>query len=222
MKINCLLLSLCFLFCAANAAAQSVINDDQYNVVVQRFQLSQNKFYKTPGQSPLKKEFLKDFTSLGFFDIDKSYRVAARYKPSADNEPFKMPTFYDNKEIRHIRRGELTFTIKDKEFTLGVYQREPAKRGKEQYGSSYFFVPFRDLTNGSDTFDGGRYIDLAKSLTESVTLDFNFAYTPYCAYNKGYICAVPPDENKMDVRVEAGEKIYTAGIDTGKKKKIKN
>ena len=68
----------------------------------------------------------------------------------------------------------------------------------------YLFIPFTDATNGAETYEGGRYIDLTIPATDKITLDFNKAYHPYCAYTDGYNCPIPPQENHVPVRIEAG------------------
>jgi len=80
--------------------------------------------------------------------------------------------------------------------------------------ADYLFLPFTDQTNASETYAGGRYIDLkTKDFTNNqVVIDFNKAYNPYCAYGGGYACPKPPDENKLDIKLEAGEKVFAGKI----------
>jgi hypothetical protein len=76
-----------------------------------------------------------------------------------------------------------------------------------------FWVPFRDETNGEETYDAGRYLDLEPDehrLDGEWVLDFNRAYNPTCAYNHAYECPLIPMENWLDVRIEAGEKDFPA------------
>jgi uncharacterized protein (DUF1684 family) len=221
MKINKLQFILS-LICGAFIFGSTVYaQDEQYQVSVKRFQASRSRQFKTAGESPLKKKYLKDFNSFSYFDANPVYRVTAHFTPAANQTPFEMPTFYGNPMVKHIKRGTLSFTLNGKQYTLAVYQRadddQTGGNGKKIL-SSYAFVPFRDSTNGNDTYEGGRYIDLAKTVTETVTLDFNLAYTPDCAYNSRFICPIPPDENRIDARIEAGEKIYTQGLDPKAKK----
>jgi uncharacterized protein (DUF1684 family) len=72
----------------------------------------------------------------------------------------------------------------------------------------YLFIPFKDLTNGEDTYGGGRYLDLKIPEGETILIDFNRAYNPYCAYNHNYSCPIPPFENHLKVKIEAGVKKY--------------
>ena len=63
-------------------------------------------------------------------------------------------------------------------------------------GKPYLFIPFRDATTGVETYAAGRYLDLNENTTGFYDLDFNRAYNPYCAYNTGYSCPIPPEENR--------------------------
>ncbi len=220
MKINLFRFAL-GLICGIVVFGSTVFaQEEQYLVAVKRFQQARSRQFKTAGESPLKKKYLKDFNNFSYYDINPAYRVTAHFTPAPDQTPVEMPTFYGNRSVKHIKRGTLNFTLNGKEYTLNVYQRaeDQTAGGKEKIASSYAFVPFRDLTNGSDTYEGGRYIDLAKTITETVTLDFNLAYTPDCAYNNRFICPVPPDDNRLDTRVETGEKVYTAALDAKARK----
>ena len=69
------------------------------------------------------------------------------------------------------------------------------------------FVPFGDLTNGSETYPGGRYLELERTATGIYDLDFNRAYHPFCYYNATYDCPYPPRENRLAIPVRAGEKM---------------
>jgi len=70
------------------------------------------------------------------------------------------------------------------------------------------FIPFSDETSGSETYKAGRYLDLEEQGGDDYELDFNLAYNPYCAYNDQYTCPIPPRENKLPIRILAGEKNY--------------
>lgn len=219
MSINTLKSVLLLIFGLVIFSSITVAQDEQYLVSVKRFQQARSRQFKTAGESPLGKKFLKNFDSLSYFDANQAYRVTAHFTPAADQTPFEMPTFYGNRSVKHIKRGTLNFTLNGKDYALGVYQRAPQIDGKEKItSSSYAFVPFRDSTNGRDTYDGGRYIDLAKTIPETVTLDFNLAYTPDCAYNKRFVCPIPPSENRVEAPVEAGEKVYQMALSVKAKK----
>ena len=96
--------------------------------------------------------------------------------------------------------GTLQFTFQGQSHTLGAFVPE----GTQQIVD--LFVPFADMTTGTDTYAAGRYLDLAPTSTGFYTIDFNRAYNPYCAYSKGYECPFPPPSNRLKVAVRAGEK----------------
>jgi uncharacterized protein (DUF1684 family) len=72
----------------------------------------------------------------------------------------------------------------------------------------YLFLPFLDDTNGETTYGGGRYIDLRIPKGDSMEIDFNRAYNPYCVYNDKYSCPIVPRDNYIDLKVEAGLKMF--------------
>ncbi len=71
-----------------------------------------------------------------------------------------------------------------------------------------FFLAFADQTSGKETYGGGRYLNVRQDGKNSITLDFNLAFNPYCAYNPEFACPLPPKENILDIAIEAGEKNY--------------
>ncbi|WP_442592170.1 DUF1684 domain-containing protein [Pedobacter sp. AW31-3R] len=158
----------------------------------------------TNTRSPLKKENLAD---LHFFEADSSYAVKANIAFLIDEKSFQMPTYSgDSKE--YVRYAILKFTLGGQPQQLTVYKS--IALSKILTYKDYLFLPFTDESNGSDTYGGGRYIDLnAKDMTENdVMIDFNKAYNPYCAYSDGYQCPKPPEENHLNLKVNAGEKKY--------------
>lgn len=158
------------------------------------------EFLKTPN-SPLKKA---DLEYLRFYDPDSAYRLRAEFVATRGSEPFEMLT-YSGKRKPYVKYGELRFELAGKKQTLNVYQSLDLRR-MPQY-RDYLFVPFKDLTNAQETYGGGRYLDFRVKDIEgsSCVLDLNKAYNPYCAYSEGYNCPIPPRENHLEVKVEAGE-----------------
>jgi uncharacterized protein (DUF1684 family) len=103
---------------------------------------------------------------------------------------------------RRMRRiGTLTFTVKGKRHTLTAFV------DAKENDTRRLFVPFGDLTAGTETYPGGRYLDLDRMASGVYDLDFNRAYHPYCYYNPEYVCPVPPRENRLPVPIRAGEKL---------------
>ena len=154
--------------------------------------------------SPLKQA---DLTYLDFYEIDSTFKVKSSFMQTTDKATFKVPTS-DGKQKEYFKYGTLTFTLKGQIQQLNVY-RSLALLKMPQY-KNYLFVPFKDQTNGTETYGGGRYLDLQTTDIQGdiLVLDFNKAYNPYCAFSNGYSCPIPPQANHLKVSIEAGEKIF--------------
>lgn len=139
---------------------------------------------------------------LRYFDVDPSYAVPASLKLADERPVFEMPTS-TGKRRRMQRVGVLEFTLNGQPMTLGAFVEEGQRIDK-------LFVPFADLTTGSETYPAGRYLDLHPTSTGFYTVDFNKAYNPYCAYNQSYDCPFPPPSNRLKVPIRAGEKAPAA------------
>lgn len=175
-----------------------------YNVQIADFRKKYTSDFLSDPSSPLKKD---DLQFLRFYDADSTYRVVA-IKELLPNEPtFVMPVF-NGKGQAHVRYALLKFVLKGKSMQLAVY-RSIALANIADY-KDYLFLPFTDDTNGTSTYGGGRYIDMStKDFTgNTVIIDFNKAYNPYCAFSGGYSCPKPPDENRLSIAIEVGEKLF--------------
>jgi uncharacterized protein (DUF1684 family) len=173
---------------------------------IQEFQQELNEEYRTPKTSPLDSITALHFTGHDFFPVDLSYRVTAILTVTGATLFFKMKT--SSQKLADYRvYGMLAFTLKGKLFEVPVYQSQRLM-SIEKY-KDYLFFPFTDLTNGTLTYTAGRYISLSIPKDgNTLTIDFNQAYNPFCAYADGYSCPIVPTENYLDVEVLAGVK-YT-------------
>jgi uncharacterized protein len=141
------------------------------------------------------------FHGLNWYDLDRRYVVTASLTPAA-RDTVIMPTSAGLTQ-EYIRHSTLQFDLRDQPCTLTLFA--PAS-DPDAYG----FLPFTDMTTGDVTYGAGRYIDFelpADGQTE-LKIDFNDAYNPLCAYVPHYNCPIPPAENDLPVKVEAGELIY--------------
>jgi uncharacterized protein len=137
---------------------------------------------------------------LAYFPIDPSYSVPAALKPATDSTVLDMPTSTGTE--RKMRRvGTLEFMLKGQSLKLTAFVEVGAK------DLNHLFVPFTDLTTGTETYAGGRYLDLDRIPSGIYALDFNRAYHPYCYYNPTYECPYPPAENRLKIPIRAGEKL---------------
>jgi uncharacterized protein (DUF1684 family) len=144
---------------------------------------------------------------LSFFPPDSAYRVEAKFERTTDAEPFDMAT-YSGTTKPYVQYGTLTFELHDTTLQMAIYQNLRLIR-MPQYREQ-LFIPFKDRTNGEESYGGGRYMDVSKKDIEQgeLLLDFNKAYNPYCAYSDGYNCPIPPVANHLPVAIEAGERSY--------------
>lgn len=185
-----------FIFILHFSFSQSIYYKD-----IRLFQTELNKQYSDTAESPLEKKDLATFKSLDFYPVKKKYRVAAKFTRTKDAVPFKMKTTTD-REPEYVKYGEVQFEINGKKIKVGLYQSLRLKE-KEEY-KDYLFLPFRDLTSGKTSYGGGRYVDLEIPVGDTIIIDFNKSYNPYCAYNHKYSCVVPPAENFINVEIKAG------------------
>lgn len=183
---------------------KTIESDDPFEQA-ELFQKKLNKEFSDPESSPLKKKDLASFKTLSFFPIDTSYSVTAKLKRTPNEQPFFMPTTTERMS-QEVLYGVASFEIHGEKFSLNVYQNIVLRETEEF--KDYLFLPFSDLTNGEETYGGGRYIDLSIPEGDSITINFNKAYNPYCAYDAKYSCPIVPKENNLDYAIEAGVKNY--------------
>ena len=177
-----------------------------YNDTIVKFRTGKNiKMLYSEG-TPLKKEQLASFEGLNYFPPDINYLITAQLLQDTVQETVVMRTSTE-RAPEYIKYGTVTFTLHGQELTLHAYQSK--KLVEVSNGETTLFIPFRDATNGNETYGGGRYVDCEIPAEGScILLDFNKAYNPYCAYNTRYSCVIPPEENRLQVRIEAGEKVF--------------
>jgi uncharacterized protein len=167
---------------------------------VNAWRADKDRFMRESDESPVPPAARAAFPPLTYFPIDPAYRVPASLSPDAAGNGLELPT--STGQRRKMRRaGTLRFTLKDQELTLAAFV------DAEQNDLRRLFVPFNDITNGNETYPGGRYLDLDRTATGIYDLDFNRAYHPFCVYNSQYDCPYPPRENRLKIPVRAGERL---------------
>jgi uncharacterized protein len=156
--------------------------------------------------TPLTPEQQRSFKGLDYFPPDIHFLIEATVHKNPEEEIVLMTTTTGRKP-EYIKYGEVRFSIDTLEYSLAAYQSKKLLDVKQD--ENHLFIPFRDGTSGKESYEGGRYIDCIINLEGQKTLlDFNKAYNPYCAYNPSYSCVIPPEENNLPVRIEAGEKKF--------------
>lgn len=178
--------------------SEALLNQEQR---VRQWQKEKDLFFKTHERSPLSPPEKKSFNGLKYYPFNPRYVFHGKIERFIlnVNNPRYYATFPTNKGTnkRYIRYGKFLFMIDGKEFTIEIY--------KSILGDS-LFIPFKDRTNGKETYEGGRYIDAEILPGYQMILDFNMAYQPACAYNDKFVCVLPPRENMLDIPIRAGEK----------------
>ncbi len=165
----------------------------------------QDDFFRDPEDSPLPDRYRKNFAGLDYFEPDTALRVVATLTRTPEALPFNMPTTTDRLSVERVY-GILHFDIEGTPFQLEIYQ-SPELLMEEGF-EDYLFLSFTDLTNGEETYGGGRYLDLSIPDGDTLIIDFNKAYNPYCVYNKKYSCPLVPSANDLPVRIAAGVKMF--------------
>lgn len=195
-----LFLALC---CSAPLFSQQP--DTAYTAEIARHREHYKQEFIAESRSPLTEA---DTASLDFFEPDKAWRVEARFERTPNTVPFDMPT-YSGRSAQYQQYGILYFDKDEKTYSLEIYQNIRFLTSQKYY--DYLFLPFKDHTNGDDTYGGGRYLDFRLGdigADNFMVIDFNKAYNPWCAFSDGYNCPIPPAPNHLEVRVEAGEKNF--------------
>jgi uncharacterized protein (DUF1684 family) len=172
---------------------------------VEKFQNELNAEYADSKTSPLLPEDLNAFKSLDFYPANEKFFVAAKFVRTANEQPFEMKTSTDRKPL-YVKYGEAHFSIEGQFFKLNIYRNIELSK-KEQY-KDYLFLPFSDLTCGDESYIGGKYIDLKIPQGDTVVIDFNRSYNPYCAYSPKYSCPKVPLENDLKIAIRAGVKKF--------------
>ena len=159
-----------------------------------------DRYFGTHANSPLTAGQRERFQGLSYFGENLDLALEAPLDTTGDSVGEHVTIAgSDGKPKEYVRAGRIHFAVDDEPVTLTVFR--DVARGR-------YFLPFRDLTAGEETYPVGRYLDPQARPDGTLQVDFNYAYNPYCAYSDGWTCPVPPFENMIRVRIAAGEKIY--------------
>lgn len=172
------------------------------------YQKGLNMMYMDASKSPLKKRDLKKFEGLAFFPIDSSFVVKASFLKIENAPVFEMPTTTDRKAL-YKEYGKLLFVVNTVNCELTVYQSQDDLN--QEQSKDKLFLPFTDDTSGNESYGGGRYMDIKTydiKADNTIILDFNNTYNPYCAYNPDYSCPLVPRKNHLNVEIKAGVKKF--------------
>jgi len=174
-------------------------NDKNYEDSLALYRHERANFFRNAPNSPFITQKVS-FAYLDYYPINKDFRVKAAFKRNSDLDTLSLATSTGTID-KFLIVGTATFQIQNETQQLLVLESTLNKDGT-------LFIPFQDKTSGETTYGGGRYLDILAPEGNSVLLDFNKCYNPYCAYMDGYTCPFPPKENRLSVAIEAGEKEF--------------
>ena len=190
---------LVFVFFSCTLEEDNTLIYDESTIIERRKEL--DAFFKQDPASPLKEQQKEQFTSLQYFAPNEEFAFYAEFSLNKNPDTVQLLTTKGSEKRIMLRYG--TFTVQDQygsAFTLTGF------KSLEQE-DDVIFIPFKDKTNGFDTYEAGRYVEVDEvSTSGECLLDFNRAYNPYCAYNKDYVCPLVPKENNLSISIKAGEK----------------
>lgn len=196
LRIACAGLLLLLTACAPSPADEEA----RFFQDLQAFRTAKDAAFHEP-DSPIPAEKRQAFLPLAYYPPSTAYRAPAVLQVSEDNNTtVEMPTSTGQRRTMRVV-GTLEFSLRGQPLSLGAFVDTNAS------DLSRLFVPFTDLTSGTETYPAGRYLDLDVTRTGIYVIDFNRAYNPYCYYNPAYDCPFPPRSNRLQVPVRAGEKV---------------
>lgn len=171
---------------------------------VKAFQKELKKHYRNKEESPLRtKEEFKAFKGIDFYKFDSNWCLTAHYQTISSPDTAVMPTSAGTAK-KFLKQAKISFSIDSVQCVFYGYRN--LKYLNDSVYVRQLFVPFTDLTSGTETYGGGRYLDLEIPDSDSIKINFNLAYNPYCAYARGWFCPIPPRENDLKIAVRAGVK----------------
>lgn len=170
---------------------------------LQAFRRDKDAFFRDDPRSPLTHEQRAGFTGFEYFPEDPALRIDAELDPDVDPGLIEMDTTGGTPQ-RYTRAGTVRFEVDGEPATVTLYASGDGH-------ADGLFLPFRDATSGRETYGAGRYLDLDPPEDGRVVVDFNLAYNPYCAYDAGWSCPLPPGENWLSVPIRAGERDFPDG-----------
>lgn len=177
-----------------------VASDASYEVQLEANRQAKDDAFRTEKDSPIPEAQRTELLPLSYFPIDLEYRTPAVLAPAESSSILEMPT--STGQIRNMRRaGLLEFALKGQPMKLTAFVEA------DDRVMARLFVPFADMTSGTETYAAGRYLDLDRTATGLYDLDFNRAYHPYCYYDANYDCPYPPQENRLRTPIRAGERL---------------
>lgn len=198
------MLKYCFTLVVFCMGFQSFSQSD-YDLRLAAHRDSIDRVFSDPEKTILPPDELSHFTALSYYRPDDKYKVTAKFKPIKNAGAVKLRTSGSRTPL-YKPYGVLKFKLNGKKCSLTLYQNAEPNRPELK---NYLLLAFTDLTSGFETYGGGRYLDFrTDEIGKQVIIDFNYCYNPYCAYADKFSCVIPPAENNLPVKIEAGVKKF--------------
>lgn len=157
---------------------------------------SKDDFLAQDPHSPLTDNQKSGFNGLDYFPENTDLNILVKVDQFQEKAEIQMQT--STGDFQSFQRyGNFKFSVEGEAAELTIYGNEHG-----------FFLPFVDSLAGDETYPAGRYLDPEPQDDGKFLVDFNQAYNPFCAYNNRWSCPFPPAENRIQVPVRAGEKIF--------------
>jgi uncharacterized protein len=169
------------------------------------FRAAKDRAFRRPMESPLTPDQLRGFGGLAYFPGNPDLVLEASLEAAADTgEEITLDT--STGDVATYRRaGVVRFAVDGQPAQVTLFASDDRDE---------LFLPFRDATSGQESYGAGRYLEVNPPGDDrQVVVDFNYAYNPYCAYNSGWSCPLPPVENWLKVPIRAGEKDYSERVE---------
>ncbi len=168
-----------------------------YIDTIEAHRAEKDRFFRSSPHSPITDQL--NFTGLNYYPPDPDYRYTLPLEPTAEPQPLTFATSSGDEQL-YYRIGTVTFEVEGQTAQLALYKSD---------NHDELFLPFRDATSGPETYGAGRYLEPETLKNGHFLLDFNMAYSPFCAYSQNYSCPLTPFENHLtNVAIRAGEKVY--------------
>lgn len=164
---------------------------------LEHFRQEKDHFFKSDPNSPLSEEQKLAFDKLEYYPEDPELNMDLNLELIDPPRQVMLITSTGDRR-NYLQKGQVRFHVKGQEAILQVYE--------DGYGG--YFLPFVDATAPLETYGAGRYLEPEEVNLGTLHVDFNLAYNPFCAYNDRWSCPIPPHENRIKVRIEAGEKKF--------------
>ena len=193
-----------FIFCFLGLYGSGQVS---YSETVIAFQDSLNELQRNTNTTQLLEEDRASFQGLNFFPINSDFVIEATLELEHDPHIFKLTYSNDPNVPQYMSYGTVHFTLKAHEYALHVYQN--VEWMSDSSRKNFIFLPFKDWTNGPQSYGGGRFIWLClPDEGNTVTIDFNKSFNPPCAYNYYMACPLIPESNQIETEVLAGIMTY--------------